>query len=192
MKFVTAVAALVSICFGADLTKVENTLAPVTEKIYFDITIQGKPEGRIVLGMFGETTPKTVKNFVELSDGTNPISSTSGKPMTYKGSPFHRIIDNFMAQGGDITTGNGHGGDSIYGENFADENFDVHFTKPYLLAMANRGPNTNSSQFFITYAETAWLNGKHVVFGEVIEGKEVVDKMAVNKSNVLIADCGKL
>merc|ERR1740139_994609 len=113
--------------------------------------------------MFGDTTPKTVKNFVELSDGTNPIGS-AGKPLTYKGSTFHRIIDNFS----------------------------LSFTKPYLLAMANRGPNTNSSQFFITYINTTWLNGKHVVFGEVIEGKDVVDKMVGHSNQVVIADCGKL
>ena len=192
MKFVTAIAAaLVSSCFAADLKDAKDTLAPCTDKIFFDIDISGKSEGRVVMCMFGDTTPKTVKNFVELSDGTNPIGS-AGKPLTYKGSTFHRIIDNFMAQGGDITQGNGMGGDSIYGPNFADENFNLSFTKPYLLAMANRGPNTNSSQFFITYINTTWLNGKHVVFGEVIEGKDVVDKMVGHSNQVVIADCGKL
>merc|ERR1740115_256813 len=173
MKFVTAIAAaLVSSCFATDLKDAKDTLAPCTDKIFFDIEIASKSEGRVVMCMFGDTTPKTVKNFVELSDGTNPIGS-AGKPLTYKGSTFHRIIDNFMAQGGDITQGNGMGGDSIYGPNFADENF-------------------NLSQFFITYINTTWLNGKHVVFGEVIEGKDVVDKMVGHSNQVVIADCGKL
>ena len=118
----------------------------------------------------------TVENFVALSNGSHGVG-TLGYPLNYEGSPFHRIIPGFMAQGGDITTGNGEGGESIYGPEFDDENFDLSFTKPYLLAMANAGPNTNGSQFFITFEVTSWLNGHHVIFGEVIEGFSVVDAL---------------
>ena len=136
----------------------------VTEKVFFDIEIEGEASGRIVIGLFGEQVPKTVMNFVSLADGTAGVGNM-GKPMHYKGSVFHRIIPAFMAQGGDFINGNGTGGESIYGRKFEDENFTIKHTKPYLLSMANSGPNTNASQFFITFKSTPWLNGKHTVFG---------------------------
>ena len=151
-------------------------LANVTDKCFFDIEIDGTPSGRITFGLFGDVVPKTVKNFASLCDGSAGVGN-SGKPLHYKGSVFHRIIPNFMAQGGDFTSGDGRGGESIYGAKFADENFTLKHEKPYLLSMANAGPNTNGSQFFITFAETAWLNGKHTVFGEVLDGFDVVQAL---------------
>ena len=144
--------------------------------MFFDITIDDEPMGRIIFGMFGNTVPHTVENFVELSSGSAGIGN-SGKPLHFKDSLFHRIIPGFMAQGGDFTVGNGTGGESIYGDKFKDENFKIDLDRPYLLAMANSGPNTNGSQFFITLNQTPWLSGHHVVFGEVVEGWEVVDEI---------------
>ena len=126
--------------------------------------------------MYGGEVPKTVYNFVTLCDGSAGVGN-SGKPLHFKDSKFHRIIPGFMAQGGDFTSGDGRGGESVYGNKFNDENFKIEHTKPYLLSMANAGPNTNGSQFFITFKETPWLNGRHTVFGEVIEGHDVVDKL---------------
>ena len=175
-----------------------DTLDTVTEKVYFDIEIDGEKTGRIVFGLFGDTVPKPVKNFSTLTDGSAGVGN-AGKPLHFKSSKFHRIIPGFMAQGGDFTRGNGTGGESIYGDKFADENFTLHHSKGYLLSMANAGPNTNGSQFFITFKETPWLNGRHTVFGEVLEGKDVVDAMEKVGSGsgkvtkeVVIADSGKL
>ena len=158
---------------------------------FFDISSDGKGIGRIVFELYSDITPKTCENFRALCTGE--------KGFGYKGCPFHRIIPQFMIQGGDFTRHNGTGGKSIYGEKFADENFKVSFQGPGELAMANAGPNTNGSQFFITTIKCDWLTGKHVVFGKVIEGMDVVKKMesygsssGKTKVNIAIADCGQL
>lgn len=172
----------------------------VTNKVFFDITIGGKEAGRIVFGLFGDVVPKTVANFVGLATGENNGVSSSGGTLNYKGTQIFRIIPDFLAQGGDVLKDNGSGSQSIYGEKFSDENFDIKLTKKYQLAMANAGRDTNGSQFFISLAALSWLSGKHVVFGEVMEGKDVVNKIeAVGQGGrgtpskkVVIADCGEL
>ena len=168
----------------------------ITAKTYFDITIDGEKAGRIVFGLFGDVVPKTVLNFKTLCTGENGIGK-SGKKLHYKGSIFHRIIPNFMIQGGDFTDGNGRGGESIYGVKFAK--FQKYHEGPGYLSMANAGPNTNGSQFFITTVKTQWLDGRHVVFGKVIEGMDVVKKIeAVGSQSgrpskkVVIEDSGEL
>ncbi|MEB3242935.1 MAG: peptidylprolyl isomerase [Cyanobacteriota bacterium] len=167
-------------------------------RVFLDISIGGSPAGRLCFELFADTVPLTAENFRALCTGEKGVGS-SGKALTYKGSGFHRIIPDFMCQGGDFTAGNGTGGESIYGKKFADENFSLKHDKPGLLSMANAGPNTNGSQFFITTALTPWLDGKHVVFGELQEGMEVLRAMEACGSSggrtsqaVVITDCGVL
>lgn len=166
-------------------------------QVFFDISIGGKPVGTITFELFADVVPKTAENFRALCTGEKGVGR-SGKPLHFKGSQFHRIIPGFMCQGGDFTRGNGTGGESIYGEKFADENFQLKHTGPGILSMANAGPNTNGSQFFICTAVTSWLDGKHVVFGRVIDGADVVAQMEAQgsqsgqtRSAVVITNCGQ-
>ncbi len=167
--------------------------------VFFDVSIGGKNAGRIVMELFADVVPKTAENFRALCTGEKGMGK-SGKPLHYKGSPFHRVIPGFMAQGGDFTRGNGTGGESIYGHKFADENFKKKHTGPGMLSCANAGPNTNGSQFFMTYEATPWLDGAHVVFGKIVEGMSVLKEMEKYGSSpsgktskpMKIADCGEL
>lgn len=173
-------------------------MATGNPSVFFDISIGGKPAGRLTFELFADVVPTTAENFRALCTGEKG-TGRSGKLLTYKGSSFHRIIPDFMCQGGDFTAGNGTGGESIYGLKFEDENFKLKHDQPGLLSMANAGPNTNGSQFFITTTITPWLDGKHVVFGVLREGMEVLQAMEACGTNsgrpsaaVTITDCGEL
>ena len=166
-------------------------IALVNPTMFYDIMAEEEPLGRIFFELFADKVPKTAENFCALSTGE--------KGFGYKGSSFHRIIPGFMCQGGDFTCHNGTGGRSIYGEKFEDENFILKHTGPGILSMANAGPNTNGSQLFICTAKTEWLDGKHVVFGKVKEGMNIVEAMerfgsrnGKTSKKITISDCGQL
>lgn len=182
---------LVSLFVAGGLSAQEKMATAANPRVYFDITIGDEKGGRIVMELFADVVPRTAENFRQLA--------THEKGFGYKGSIFHRIIPGFMLQGGDITNSNGTGGKSIYGRTFADENFLRKHLAPGTLSMANAGPDTNGSQFFITTVKTPWLDGKHVVFGRVLEGLEVVKRIEElgtqsgrPRARVTIADSGQL
>lgn len=160
-------------------------------RVFFDMSINGEPAGRFIVELRSDVVPKTAENFRALCTGEKGIG--------YKDSTFHRVIPNFMCQAGDFTNHNGTGGKSIYGDKFKDENFTLKHTGPGILSMANSGPNTNGSQFFITTVETSWLDNRHVVFGSIVEGMDVIKKIesygtqsGKTKKSVSISNCGEL
>lgn len=172
------------------------TAPPANPIVFLDISVGGVKAGRMTFELYADTVPKTAENFRCLCTGEK------GEGLAYKASPFHRIITGFMAQGGDFTSGNGTGGKSIYGKKFADESFRGKAGKHTgfgCLSMANAGPDTNGSQFFICTANTDYLNGKHVVFGKLIDGEQVLKRIesvgsmsGIPKQKVVIEDCGQV
>merc|ERR1712168_1049425 len=178
---------------SSESTRIQTILSTMaTVRVFFDVTADGAPIGKVIMELRADVVPKTAENFRALCTGE--------KGYGYKGSSFHRVIPNFMCQGGDFTAGNGTGGKSIYGNKFQDESFTLKHTGPGTLSMANAGPNTNGSQFFLCTTKTAWLDGKHVVFGQVKEGMDVVRKIeqcgsgpaGKTTKKIVIANCGQL
>ena len=183
----------------ADDYKPFHAVNPKNPKVFFEMTIDGKAAGRIEMELFADTCPKTAENFLQLCVGTK---NKAGTPLAFKGSSFHRVIPDFMCQAGDFIRGDGRGGESIYGGRFDDETFEgkagKHFG-PGTLSMANAGRNTNGSQFFLCTAATPHLDGKHVVFGQVVKGYDVIKKIEAvgsrsgqTSAKVTISDCGKV
>lgn len=182
-------------------TKVVQELAEVqgviTDRVYFDIQFGQSPDlERVVIGLYGEECPKTAKNFLSICEG---FQKSPSKKLTYEKCKFHRVIPGFMLQSGDITSGDGSGGDSIYGNRFPDESFKYRHTGVGVVSMANRGPHTNSSQFFLCVAKTPWLDGRHVVFGQVLHGLPTLykiesygSKSGTVSEDIRIAKCGVL
>ncbi|CAN8072725.1 unnamed protein product [Agarophyton chilense] len=179
---------LTALVFSASAKKTTT----VTDHVFFDMSVGGKPAGRMVFALFGDAVPRTAKNFKHLALHTEGYG--------YKESIFHRIIPGFMAQGGDFENKDGTGGKSIYGAKFDDENFSLKHVGRGVLSMANAGPNTNGAQFFITFKDTPWLDGRHVVFGKLISGDDVLSRlesmrmgpMDRPKEEVVVADCGTI
>ncbi len=178
----------IALATGLASVQAEDKALP---RVFFDLTADGESLGRVVMELRSDVVPKTAENFRALC--------THEKGFGFKGSSFHRVIPGFMCQGGDFTNHNGTGGKSIYGNKFADENFKLKHTGPGILSMANSGPGTNGSQFFLCTAKTPWLDGKHVVFGSVVEGMDVVQKVeklgsrsGKTSKKIMVKDCGEL
>ncbi|KAI5592395.1 hypothetical protein BDE02_04G148300 [Populus trichocarpa] len=182
-----------------DEVKEEEQEYEITHRVYLDVDIDEQRQGRIVIGLYGKVVSKTAENFRALCTGEKG-KGASGKPLHYKGTPFHRIISGFMIQGGDIVYGDGRGSDSIYGSIFPDENFKIKHSHAGVVSMVNSGPNSNGSQFFITTIKTSWLDGEHVVFGKVIQGMDTVYAIEGGagtysgkpRKKVIIADSGEI
>ncbi|KAJ6368813.1 hypothetical protein OIU78_001229 [Salix suchowensis] len=182
-----------------DEVKEEEQEYEITHRVFLDVDIDDQRQGRIVIGLYGKDASKTAENFRALCTGEKG-KGTSGKPLHYKGTPFHRIISGFMIQGGDIVYGDGRGSDSIYGSIFPDENFKIKHSHAGVVSMVNSGPNSNGSQFFITTIKTSWLDGEHVVFGKVIQGMDTVYAIEGGagtysgkpRKKVIIADSGEI